>query len=366
MGLIRTIKKLGKLISSLLAIVGVIWIVGYYWADVVIRFTRIFSKLHQRFKRRRIKPAKQANVYKNIPYKSNYPNNKLDIYVPGESSSVHPTPELTDQKQEKDPSNPDVVEDCQTEMFDVLKPVIVYFHGGGFAWGDKIDERRYLLEFVKAGYAVVAANYALTPMYKYPVPIIQASEVMDFLVSEGEQYGLDPDNIVLAGLSAGGHLAGQLALAESSSAYAGRLGLSQHPDLTIRGIMLNSALIDPNRSNQVGHWLINWLFSVMGFSYMDMNPRNMKEQMLAEANLLNHINEALPPVYISDGNRVSFTQQATDLVAQLRARDIYVQSNIYTDDYPGFMFHGYEGQLWLREARENVDKQLDFLETVID
>ncbi|RAN62593.1 hypothetical protein B8A44_07425 [Dolosigranulum pigrum] len=41
-------------------------------------------------------------------------------------------------------------------------------------------------------------------------------------------------------------------------------------------------------------------------------------------------------------------------------------SNIYTDDYPGFMFHGYEGQLWLREARENVDKQLDFLETVID
>lgn len=135
MGLIRTIKKLGKLISSLLAIVGVIWIVGYYWADVVIRFTRIFSKLHQRFKRRRIKPAKQANVYKNIPYKSNYPNNKLDIYVPCESTSVQPTPELTDQKQEKDSSNPDVLEASHSEVSDMLKPVIVYFHGGGFAWG---------------------------------------------------------------------------------------------------------------------------------------------------------------------------------------------------------------------------------------
>lgn len=349
-----------------MAIVGVIWIVGYYWADVVIRFTRIFSKLHQRFKRRRIKPAKQANVYKNIPYKSNYPNNKLDIYVPCESSSVHPTPELTDQKQEKDPSNPNVVEDCQTEMFDVLKPVIVYFHGGGFAWGDKIDERRYLLEFVKQGYAVISANYALTPTYKYPVPIIQASNVMDFVASEGQRYGLDLDNVVLAGLSAGGHLAGQLALVESSSAYANRLGLRQHATLTFRGLMLNSALIDPKRSNQVGHWLINWLFSVMGFSYMDMNPSRMKENTLAEANLLNHVNDAYPPVYVSDGNRVSFTQQATDLVAQLRAKDIYVQSNIYSDNYPHRMYHGYEAQLWLKEARDNIHKQLDFLDTIIE
>lgn len=341
---------------------GIIWIIGYYWADLVIGITRVFSKMRQRLKRRRVKPAKQANVYKNVEYKSDYPNNKLDIFIPSHSS--HPTRSPEENRIKEQQNTCDNENDM--EIRPALYPVIVYFHGGGFAWGDKIDERRYLLEFVKAGYAVVAANYALTPMYKYPVPIIQASEVMDFLVNEGEQYSLDPDNIVLAGLSAGGHLAGQLALAESSNAYADRLGLSQHPDLTIRGIMLNSALIDPNRSNQVGHWLINWLFSVMGFSYMDMNPRNMKEQMLAEANLLNHINEALPPVYISDGNRVSFTQQATDLVAQLRARDIYVQSNIYTDDYPGFMFHGYEGQLWLREARENVDKQLDFLETVID
>ena len=341
---------------------GIIWIIGYYWADLVIGITRVFSKMRQRLKRRRVKPAKQANVYKNVEYKSDYPNNKLDIFIPSHSS--HPTRSPEENRIKEQQNTCDNENDM--EIRPALYPVIVYFHGGGFAWGDKIDERRYLLEFVKQGYAVISANYALTPTYKYPVPIIQASNVMDFVASEGQRYGLDLDNVVLAGLSAGGHLAGQLALVESSSAYANRLGLRQHATLTFRGLMLNSALIDPKRSNQVGHWLINWLFSVMGFSYMDMNPSRMKENTLAEANLLNHVNDAYPPVYVSDGNRVSFTQQATDLVAQLRAKDIYVQSNIYSDNYPHSMYHGYEAQLWLKEARDNIHKQLDFLDTIIE
>lgn len=337
---------------------GIIWIIGYYWADLVIGITRVFSKMRQRLKRRRVKPAKQANVYKNVEYKSDYPNNKLDIFIPSHSS--HPTRSPEENRIKEQQNTCDNENDM--EIRPALYPVIVYFHGGGFAWGDKIDERRYLLEFVKQGYAVISANYALTPTYKYPVPIIQASNVMDFVASEGQRYGLDLDNVVLAGLSAGG----QLALVESSSAYANRLGLRQHATLTFRGLMLNSALIDPKRSNQVGHWLINWLFSVMGFSYMDMNPSRMKENTLAEANLLNHVNDAYPPVYVSDGNRVSFTQQATDLVAQLRAKDIYVQSNIYSDNYPHRMYHGYEAQLWLKEARDNIHKQLDFLDTIIE
>lgn len=341
---------------------GIIWIIGYYWADLVIGITRVFSKIRQRLKRRRVKPAKQANVYKNVEYKSDYPNNKLDIFIPSYSS--HPTRSPEENRIKEQQNTCDNENDM--EIRPALYPVIVYFHGGGFAWGDKIDERRYLLEFVKQGYAVISANYALTPTYKYPVPIIQASNVMDFVASEGQRYGLDLDNVVLAGLSAGEHLAGQLALVESSSAYANRLGLRQHATLTFRGLMLNSALIDPKRSNQVGHWLINWLFSVMGFSYMDMNPSRMKENTLAEANLLNHVNDAYPPVYVSDGNRVSFTQQATDLVAQLRAKDIYVQSNIYSDNYPHRMYHGYEAQLWLKEARDNIHKQLDFLDTIIE
>lgn len=68
---------------------GIIWIIGYYWADLVIGITRVFSKMRQRLKRRRVKPAKQANVYKNVEYKSDYPNNKLDIFIPSHSESSH-------------------------------------------------------------------------------------------------------------------------------------------------------------------------------------------------------------------------------------------------------------------------------------
>lgn len=175
---------------------GIIWIIGYYWADLVIGITRVFSKMRQRLKRRRVKPAKQANVYKNVEYKSDYPNNKLDIFIPSHSS--HPTRSPEENRIKEQQNTCDNENDM--EIRPALYPVIVYFHGGGFAWGDKIDERRYLLEFVKQGYAVISANYALTPTYKYPVPIIQASNVMDFVASEGQRYGLDLDNVVLAGL----------------------------------------------------------------------------------------------------------------------------------------------------------------------
>lgn len=94
-------------------------------------------------------------------------------------------------------------------------PVIIYFHGGGWTFGDKREQGRPMLhEFVSRGWIVVTSNYRLAPNDPWPAHIIDAKRVLGWAKKFVANYGGDPDRIVLAGGSAGGHLASLLALAE--------------------------------------------------------------------------------------------------------------------------------------------------------
>lgn len=92
-------------------------------------------------------------------------------------------------------------------------PVIVYFHGGGWTFGDKREQGRPMLhEFVSRGWIVVTSNYRLAPTDPWPAHIIDAKRVLGWVKKYVANYGGDPERVVLAGGSAGGHLAALLAL----------------------------------------------------------------------------------------------------------------------------------------------------------
>ena len=94
-------------------------------------------------------------------------------------------------------------------------PVIIYFHGGAWTFGDKRDQGRPMLhEFVERGWIVVTSNYRLSPGDPWPAHIMDAKRVLGFVKRSVVNYGGDPDRIVVAGGSAGGHLAALLALSE--------------------------------------------------------------------------------------------------------------------------------------------------------
>ncbi len=94
-------------------------------------------------------------------------------------------------------------------------PVIVYFHGGAWTFGDKREQGRPMLhEFVERGWVVVTSNYRLSPGHLWPTHIVDAKRVLGFTKKNIANYGGDPQRIVLAGGSAGGHLASLLALSE--------------------------------------------------------------------------------------------------------------------------------------------------------
>jgi arylformamidase len=102
------------------------------------------------------------------------------------------------------------------EMLDVFPcaranaPVLVYLHGGYWRALDKRDASFIAPVFVDAGALVVVPNYALCPAVTIEVIVLQMVRALVWVHAHAAQYGGDPQRIVVAGHSAGGHLAAML------------------------------------------------------------------------------------------------------------------------------------------------------------
>jgi arylformamidase len=86
-------------------------------------------------------------------------------------------------------------------------PVLVYIHGGYWRALDKRDASFVAPPFVAAGALVVVPNYALCPAASIDEIVRQQQAALAWVWRHAGAHGGDRDRIVVAGHSAGGHLA---------------------------------------------------------------------------------------------------------------------------------------------------------------
>lgn len=89
-------------------------------------------------------------------------------------------------------------------------PVLIYFHGGGFIFGNRDQglENPLKEKLLANGYAVVSADYRLAPETKLDEILKDVSDVIKWIKLNGQQkYNIDTGKIAVAGGSAGGYLA---------------------------------------------------------------------------------------------------------------------------------------------------------------
>lgn len=89
-------------------------------------------------------------------------------------------------------------------------PVLVYIHGGYWRALGKRDHSFVAPPFVDAGAMVVAPDYALCPEVTIEQIVLQMVQSMAWVYRHAREFGGDPSRIVVAGHSAGGHLATML------------------------------------------------------------------------------------------------------------------------------------------------------------
>jgi acetyl esterase/lipase len=87
-------------------------------------------------------------------------------------------------------------------------PVVIFIHGGGWVQGTKEGSAiRGVLPYIAMGYSVVNVEYRLANVSLAPAAIEDCRCALRWVVAHAKDYNLDATRIVVAGESAGGHLA---------------------------------------------------------------------------------------------------------------------------------------------------------------
>ena len=118
-----------------------------------------------------------------------------------------------------------------------LRPCVINFHGGGFTIGSGTDDSRWALWCTRTteasrprgsttsgpskersglGGIFISIEYRLSPEYPHPTPVNDCIDATTYIINNTKEFGIDLNQVLLSGFSAGGSLAVTTALALSS------------------------------------------------------------------------------------------------------------------------------------------------------
>jgi acetyl esterase/lipase len=133
------------------------------------------------------------------------------------------------------------------------RPVVIFWYGGSWQEGSKSDYRFVGTALAKLGFIAVLPDYRLYPQVVFPLFDEDGARAVAWVEQHVQEFGGDPQRIVLMGHSAGGHTAAFLALnhaflehfGANSANIVGLIGLSGPYALVPDSDALRSAFAPP-------------------------------------------------------------------------------------------------------------------------
>jgi acetyl esterase/lipase len=271
-----------------------------------------------------------SRKYLDIPYASQSPSQKLDIYLPAEGGGPFPT--------------------------------LIFVHGGGFVLGDKRDAQLLqAIDGINRDYAVVSVEHRLAGEAKYPAGVFDVKAAVRFLRANAAQFMLDGDRFALYGDSAGGHYVVMSAATQGNPAFE---------DLSMGNASYSSAVqVAASR------------FGVYDFGFQrekgskippegDPNFEAIENALFGAAskdisglmyftNALNFITKDFPPIYLQHGSDDKTVPVVQSVALEERIRAVCGPERVEMTIFPGFD-HGGIDPRW--NAPENDDMVFAFLD----
>lgn len=217
-------------------------------------------------------------------------------------------------------------------------PVVVYFHGGGFVFGD-IDSYDAMARLVcdKCDVVVVNVEYLLAPEHPFPEPLFSCVAAVEWTKQQVHAWGGDPDAVLVMGDSAGGNLSAATALE------------CAHRNIELAGqVVLFGPLVHMDHAEKAGvrRWSdrdqrfgptfdsTSWYWGhYVGTAERGADPR---ASVLLETDL-----GSAPPALIAAGTLDTYNEECVRYGHNLADSGVKVQIREYPRLTHGYTSHGY-------------------------
>ena len=196
-------------------------------------------------------------------------------------------------------------------------PTLVYIHGGGWIVGFRERQGLPLMRHLAArGWVCFSIDYRLSPRATFPEPLVDVKRALAWVRAHAEEYGADPDFIVVCGNSAGAHLASLAALTANVPAYQPGF---EEADTSVAGCVALYGIYDlvdrhgHARNGAMRYILERWVMKA---------TRAAAPEAYAEASPIDRIHDGAPPFLLVHGDRDTLapTAESRRFFAALRAR----------------------------------------------
>jgi acetyl esterase/lipase len=114
-------------------------------------------------------------------------------------------------------------------------PLIVWVHGGAWRSGSKTSMP--LSKLVEGGYPIASVDYRLSTQAKFPAQIHDIKAAIRFLRGHRKELSVATKKILVAGDSAGGHLAALVGVSNRNAELEGDIGNDRAQSSDVQGII---------------------------------------------------------------------------------------------------------------------------------
>ncbi|MDD2972883.1 MAG: alpha/beta hydrolase [Lachnospiraceae bacterium] len=228
------------------------------------------------------------------------------------------------------PGNPDVT-------IYIFKPVhagsnmpgMLYIHGGGMIFGSVNEITNDLInEADSLNCTIISPEYRLAPENPYPAGLNDCYAALSWFAGNAKELNVNPDNIVVSGMSAGGGIAAAIAIkARDENGPKIAAQFLDSPMLDYRNNTSSAMEITDKR-----FWCRQENILAWEMYLGTQHPEKVSPQ--ASPAVLNNF-EGLPPTFISVGEVDVFRDESIAYAQKLQQAGIFTDLHVYAGVYHG-------------------------------
>ena len=193
----------------------------------------------------------------------------------------------------------------------IKRPVVLVCPGGGYQYVSENEGEPVALAYAREGYCTFVLNYSVRIENPFPKSLTEIAAAIKLIREHAEEWNINPDDISVAGFSAGGHLAASIGVFYHHQFLLDAVNASEEeikPNALILGypaITLkpwNRGPVPPEIIKMMEEGLMPDLRGA-DITQVIAGKMDVTEEEKEFFNLLNHVSEKTPKSFIWGSNQ---------------------------------------------------------------